>query len=73
VIELAKAAAGEQLQECRLFDVYEGQGMAEGKRSLAIGLIWQHAERTLQEDEVQQWVEAILAQLKEKLGVTLRE
>jgi phenylalanyl-tRNA synthetase beta chain len=73
ISEVAKAAAGAQLQECRLFDVYEGQGVAEGKRSLAIGLVWQHTERTLQEDEVQQWVEAVKAQLNEKLGVTLRE
>lgn len=73
VLDIAKQAAGEQLQDCRLFDVYEGQGMAEGKRSLAVGLVWQHTERTLQEEEVQAWVDAVLAQLKEKLGITLRD
>lgn len=73
VTEVARAAAGEYLQDCRLFDVYEGQGMAEGKRSLAIGLLWQHPERTLQEEEVQAWVDAVLAQLKAQLGVTLRD
>lgn len=73
VLATAKASAGSYLQDCRLFDVYEGQGMAEGKRSLAIGLVWQHPERTLQEEEVQQWVDAVLEQLKAQHGVTLRD
>ncbi len=73
VLEVARSAAGGQLRDCRLFDVYAGQGMAKGKRSLAIGLVWQHLERTLQEEEVQVWVDAALAQLKAQLGVTLRD
>lgn len=73
VLAVARAAAGPDLQDCRLFDVYEGLAAAEGQRSLAIGLIWQHAERTLQEDEVQARVDAVVEQLKSRFGVTLRD
>jgi len=66
-------AAGPELRDCRLFDVYEGPGVAEGRRSLAIGMIWQHPERTLQEEETQARVEAVVQLLKTRFGVTLRD
>ncbi|HEX4869701.1 MAG TPA: phenylalanine--tRNA ligase subunit beta [Moraxellaceae bacterium] len=73
LLAAAREAAGPELRDCRLFDVYEGQGVAEGHRSLAIGLVWQHAERTLQEEEVQGRVDAVVALLKDRFGVTLRD
>lgn len=73
LLAAAREAAGEELRDCRLFDVYEGQGVAEGRRSLAIGLAWQHPERTLQEEEVQSRVDAVLELLKTRFGVTLRD
>lgn len=73
VLAVARGAAGPDVQDCWLFDVYEGAGVAEGQRSLAIALVWQHAERTLQEDEVQARVEAVVEQLKSRFGVTLRD
>ncbi|HET8731689.1 MAG TPA: phenylalanine--tRNA ligase subunit beta [Moraxellaceae bacterium] len=73
LLATAREAAGSELRDCRLFDVYEGQGVAEGRRSLAIGLVWQHPDRTLQEDEVQARVDAVVAQLKDRFGVTLRD
>ncbi|MFZ5560482.1 MAG: phenylalanine--tRNA ligase subunit beta [Pseudomonadota bacterium] len=66
-------AAGPELRDCRLFDVYEGPGVAEGRRSLAIGMIWQHPERTLQEEETQARVDAVVQLLKTRFGVTLRD
>lgn len=73
LLAAAREAAGPELRDCRLFDVYEGQGVAEGQRSLAIGLVWQHAERTLQEEEVQARVDAVVGLLKERFGVSLRD
>lgn len=69
----ARDAAGDELRDCRLFDVYEGPGVAEGQRSLAIGLVWQHASRTLLEEEVQARVDAVVERLKTRFGVGLRD
>ena len=52
VLKTARSAGSELLQSVWLFDVYQGAGIAEGKRSLAIGTQWQHQDRTLQDDEV---------------------
>ncbi len=73
ILAAVREAAGSELQDCRLFDVYAGQGVADDKRSLAIGMVWQHPERTLQEDEVQGRVEAVLELLKTRFGVVLRD
>lgn len=73
LLAAAREAAGSELRDCRLFDVYEGQGVPEGCRSLAIGLVWQHPERTLQEEEIQARVDAVVALLKDRFGVTLRD
>ena len=51
MLKTARAAGSELLQNVWLFDVYQGTGIAEGKRSLAIGTHWQHHD-PLQDDEV---------------------
>jgi phenylalanyl-tRNA synthetase beta chain len=56
----------------RLFDVYEGEKIPEGKRSLAYELRFSVPERTLTDEEVNQLQAKILADLKAKLGVELR-
>lgn len=73
ILASVREVAGTELRDCRLFDVYEGQGVASGQRSLAIGMIWQHPERTLQEDEVQARVDAVVDRLKTRFGVSLRD
>ncbi|MDP2227120.1 MAG: phenylalanine--tRNA ligase subunit beta [Moraxellaceae bacterium] len=73
IVEAVRGAAGEDLTDCRLFDVYEGAGVAEGMRSLAIGMVWQHVERTLLEDEIQVRVAAVTDLLKQRFGITLRD
>jgi len=57
------AAAGEHLIDYRLFDLYRGQGVPSGKKSIALGLILQHSSRTLTDQDV----EAIVAKVIEKL------
>jgi phenylalanyl-tRNA synthetase beta chain len=73
VMAAVREAAGPELRDCRLFDVYEGPGVEVGQRSLAIGLVWQHPERTLQEEETQARVDAVVQLLKTRFGVTLRD
>ena len=64
---------GESLQQCILFDVYQGKGIAPGKKSMAIGLILQHLSRTLVEEEVNLIMQGVLAMLSSRFQAILRE
>ena len=72
VLSTIRKAAGSLLTKLDLFDVYEGAGLAEGKKSLAIGLTCQEQSRPLDEPEVSSAVDQVLDSLKEKLGIELR-
>ena len=61
------------LQKLDVFDVYRGETIAEGKKSIALGLTLQHTSRTLVEQEVNAFVDAILIKLQEKFNIMLRE
>ena len=58
--------------QATLFDVYEGEGVPDGKRSLAYRVLLQHNERTLSGDEVDRAQADILAGLERELGAQLR-
>ena len=47
-----RANAGSDLTELMTFDVYDGAGVGEGKKSIAFGLTWQHPSRTLSDEEI---------------------
>jgi phenylalanyl-tRNA synthetase beta chain len=72
VERVARKHAGEQLTALRAFDVYEGESLGKGNRSLALSLFWQHPERTLNENEVHSLFDGVINALKEELGATLR-
>ncbi|MDF0751128.1 phenylalanine--tRNA ligase subunit beta [Marinobacter sp. 71-i] len=72
VERVAKKHAGEHLTALRAFDVYEGESLGEGNRSLALSLFWQHPERTLNEEEVHSLFNGVIEALREELGATLR-
>lgn len=72
VERVARKHAGDRLTALRAFDVYEGESLGEGNRSLALSLFWQHPERTLNEDEVHSLFTGVIDALKEELGATLR-
>jgi phenylalanyl-tRNA synthetase beta chain len=63
---------GELLEDVTLFDVYAGEGIPAGVRSLAFRLRFRAAERTLKDTEVDRAVEALLGELEEELGVQPR-
>ncbi|MDD9203080.1 phenylalanine--tRNA ligase subunit beta [Aliivibrio sp. S4MY1] len=67
------ASGGELLTSAKLFDVYRGQGVEEGKKSLAIALTLQSIERTLEEADITSAVDAIVAAIGEKFSATLRD
>uniref|UniRef100_UPI0030F3D128 phenylalanine--tRNA ligase subunit beta n=1 Tax=Paraglaciecola sp. TaxID=1920173 RepID=UPI0030F3D128 len=62
-----------QLVGLNLFDVYRGKGIAPGYKSLAISLILQDKSRTLEEHEIQTFVDGILTELSEQFEASLRD
>ena len=68
-----RAVAGEWLTDLKLFDVYHGKGIDPQRKSLAVGLTWQHPSRTLNDDEVNTTIENILKSLEQRFNATLRK
>ena len=60
------------LQHAKIFDVYQGDGIAVGKKSITLRLRFQSPERTLTDSEVDVLVDKIVAGLAKDLGVVLR-
>ncbi|WP_085599445.1 MULTISPECIES: phenylalanine--tRNA ligase subunit beta [unclassified Pseudomonas] len=73
VLEVIRENAGEWLTDLRLFDVYQGKGIDPHRKSLAVGLTWQHPSRTLNDDEVNSATQNILTSLEQRLNATLRK
>ncbi len=67
-----KVSAGDWLKECFIFDVYQGQGVAPGMKSVALAMILQHPSRTLVDDEVVVLTDRVVQALKGQLGAELR-
>ena len=65
-------AGGPELREARLFDVYRGEQIGEGRKSVAVHLSFQSSERTLSEDEATAMREKIVVALVERFGAELR-
>lgn len=66
------ASGGQLLQDARLFDLYRGEQIAPGKKSLAYSLTYQAEDRTLTDDEVAKVQERIVRRLAQELGAELR-
>lgn len=60
------------LASAELFDVYEGERLPAGKKSVAYSLHFEAADRTLKDEEVVEALGRILDELKAKLGIELR-
>jgi phenylalanyl-tRNA synthetase beta chain len=72
VREAVLTGGGELLASAQVFDLYEGEQLGEGRKSLALRLEFRAADRTLTDEEVAGLRESIVAEL-EKIGGTLRE
>ncbi|MDH4565525.1 phenylalanine--tRNA ligase subunit beta [Pseudomonas sp. BN414] len=73
VLATIREAAGEWLTDLRLFDVYHGKGIDPLRKSLAVGLTWQHPSRTLTDDEVNNTTQNIVTSLEDRFNATLRK
>ncbi|HMC08221.1 MAG TPA: phenylalanine--tRNA ligase subunit beta [Actinomycetota bacterium] len=72
VVEIARAAGGRALEEIRVFDVYRGDQVGEGRKSLALSLTFLRPDRTLTQDEAVAARDAIAAALRGRLGGEVR-
>ena len=66
-----KKNAGKILESCELFDVYEGEQVGAGKKSVAFSLIFRAKDRNLESAEVDKAVEKVLEALRQ-MGIELR-
>jgi phenylalanyl-tRNA synthetase beta chain len=72
VADVIRQAAGGLLRELRLFDVYEGRQIPDGYRSLAFSLRFQADDRTLTDEEVNGYLEAVVRRLEQAFSAVLR-
>ena len=70
--ECIRAAEKNVLRNVRLFDVYTGKGIPQGKKSVAFSLTLRSDDSTLTDDHAEEAVTAILSALKEQLGAVIR-
>ena len=71
VEEIITKAAGKHLETLRLFDLYQGEQVQQGYKSMAYNLAFRASDRTLTDAEVDQWIEKIVKALGEA-EITLR-
>ena len=66
------SAAGKLLRGVKLFDIYRGTGVPEGKKSMAFSLELRADDRTLTDTDSEGVVSKVLAALKEQVNAILR-
>jgi phenylalanyl-tRNA synthetase beta chain len=72
LVDAAREAAGPELTEMRPFDVYRGEQVGEGRKSIAFAVSFQSPERTLTDEDAAALRERIVAALAKSFGAELR-
>ncbi len=72
IVSAARDAGGRLLEEAGVFDLYAGEGVPEGHRSLALRFRFQAEDRTLTDEEVEKALDRIVVRLREEFGVEVR-
>jgi len=73
--EVAKAvesSAGKWCVNHSIFDVYRGQSVGKGKKSLALGIVWRNSERTLRDEEISEALKKVVRELEIRFKASLR-
>ena len=71
--DVIRQKGGRILESVRLFDVYRGEQVEDGKKSVAFNLVYRDRNKTLTDEEVSDVHENVLQTLKEKLNAVLRD
>ena len=72
VLAVLGESAGELLLELSVFDQYQGKNIEKGKKSLALGLTFQHASRTLSDSDINPIIDSCIKALEAKFNAELR-
>jgi phenylalanyl-tRNA synthetase beta chain len=72
LVQVAREAAGSMLRDARVFDVYRGEQVGAGRKSVAIHLAFQSPERTLTDEEAAELRGRVVGALTERFGAELR-
>lgn len=72
VERIAYATEKKLLKEVRLFDVYEGKNLEEGKKSYAVNFLLQDESKTLNDKQIETIMSKLITNLQDKLGAKLR-
>lgn len=72
IADSLRALAGEYLIRLQIFDVYQGDAVGQNKKSVALGLTWQHPSRTLGDDDVNGIINRCVKGLEETFNAKLR-
>lgn len=67
-----KSQLGEKVEEAMVFDLYVGEKVGEGKKSVGIRLVLRSLEGSLSSEEVNSLLEEMVRRLRERLGVEIR-
>ena len=73
VMQVIEKFGTNRLVGLNLFDVYRGENIGAGKKSLALSMTLQDTQRTLEENEIQSIVSDVVTQLTEQFGASLRD
>jgi phenylalanyl-tRNA synthetase beta chain len=73
LVDAVAASAPELIRDVRIFDVYKGDRIEAGRKSVAIGLILQETSRTLTDDDADSAMAAAIAALEKKFAAYLRD
>lgn len=68
-----RAVAGQYLSDVWLFDVYEGDRLPEGKKSLAFAMLFQNSDATLEDDVIKKAMDNVIVRLTDKHNAKLRD
>ena len=72
LVDVAREAAGPELRDMRVFDLYRGEQIGEGKKSIAFSVAFQSPERTLADEDAARLRERIVEALASRFGAELR-
>ncbi|MCW8864862.1 MAG: phenylalanine--tRNA ligase subunit beta [Colwellia sp.] len=73
VLQLIEKVGGNYLIDLNLFDVYQGQGIEDGFKSLTIALVLQDNDKTLEEKDITDVIDRVVETLKTDLNASLRD
>ena len=73
VIDIIHSCQEKNIKDILIFDVYRGEGVDEGFKSIALSLVLQDFTQTLTDSEIDAIFSKVLERLKEKISVKLRD